>query len=106
MDNMAITTSTKALSAAAIDCGGRFDVILTEVDDNDNEFRRGLKTLVIPAHDAPSCRDLTVRCIRFVLPEAPDVSGDPQRLCDERHFKVRFIAHYIDAGFTCCTIDD
>lgn len=29
MDNMAITKSTKTLSATAIDCGGRFDVILT-----------------------------------------------------------------------------
>ena len=81
-------------------------VILTEVDDKGDEFRRGMKTLVIPAHDNDSCRDITVRCIRFVLPEALDVSGDPDRLCDERHFKVRFLANYIDAGFTCCTLDD
>ena len=81
-------------------------VILTEVDDKGEEFRRGMKTLVIPAHDSDGCRDVTVRCIRFVLPEALDVSGDPDRLCDERHFKVRFIANYIDAGFTCCTLDD
>ena len=90
-------------------CPGRrvaLAVILTEVDDEDNEFRRGFKTLVIPAHDGNSCRDVTVRCIRFVLPEALDVSGDPQRLCDERNFRVRFIANYIDAGFTCCTLDD
>lgn len=90
-------------------CPGRrvaLAVILTEVDDEDNEFRRGLKTLVIPAHDGDSCRDVTVRCIRFVLPEALDVSGDPDRLCDERNFRVRFIANYIDAGFTCCTLED
>ena len=90
-------------------CPGRrvaLAVILTEVDDEDNEFRRGMKTLVIPAHDAPSCRDVVVRCIRFVLPEELDVSGSPDRLCDERNFKVRFIANYIDAGFTCCTLDD
>lgn len=90
-------------------CPGRrvaLAVILTEVDDEDNEFRRGMKTLVIPAHDAPSCRDITVRCIRFVLPEELDVSGDETRLCDERRFRARFIANYIDAGFTCCTPDD
>ena len=90
-------------------CPGRrvaLAVILTEVDDKDNEFRRGMKTLVIPAHDAPSCRDITVRCVRFVLPEELDVSGDETRLCDERRFRARFIANYIDAGFTCCTLDD
>lgn len=90
-------------------CPGRrvaLAVILTEVDAEDNEFRRGMKTLVIPAHDAPSCRDVTVRCIRFVLPETLDVSGSPERLCDGRRFKARFIANYIDAGFTCCTLDD
>lgn len=103
---MAITRSIKELSAAAISCGDSFDVILTEVDDGDNEFRRGMKTLVIPAHDAPSCRDITVRCIRIVLPEELDVSGDETRLCDERRFRARFIANYIDAGFTCCTLDD
>lgn len=90
-------------------CPGRrvaLAVILTEVDDEDNEFRRGMKTLVIPAHNSDGCRDVTVRCIRFVLPEELDVSGDPERLCDERHFRARFIANYIDAGFTCCTLDD
>ena len=52
-------------------CPGRrvaLAVILTEVDDEDNEYRRGMKTLVIPAHDSDGCRDVTVRCIRFVLP--------------------------------------
>lgn len=90
-------------------CPGRqvaLAVILTEVDDEGNEFRRGMKTLVIPAHDAPSCRDITVRCIRFVLPEELDVSGDETRLCDQRRFRARFIANYIDAGFTCYTPDD
>ena len=90
-------------------CPGRrvaLAVILTEVDEEDNKFPRGMKTLVIPAHDADSCRDVTVRCIRFVLPEELDVSGDSDRLCNERNLIVRFLANYIDAGFTCCTPDD
>lgn len=90
-------------------CPGRrvaLAVILTEVDEEDNEFRRGMKTLVIPAHDAASCRDITVRCIRFVLPEELDESGSTDRLCDQRRFRARFLANYIDAGFTCCTPDD
>ena len=65
-----------------------------------------MKTLVIPAHGGDSCRDVKVRCIRFVLPEALDESGDPDRLCDTRHFRARFIVNYIDAGFTCCTSED
>lgn len=77
-------------------------VILTEVDDNGDEHRRGLKTLVVPAHDQSSCRDVTVRCVKFVLPEELDVSGRTDALCNRRNFKVRFFANYIDSGFDCC----
>ena len=79
-------------------------VILTEVDDKHNEYRRGLKTLVIPAHDREGCRDVTVRCVKFVLPEELDVSGDADSMCNRRNFKVRFLANYIDTGFDCCTL--
>lgn len=90
-------------------CPGRrvaLAVILTEVDAEDNEYRRGMKTMVIPAHDSESCRDVTVRCIRFVLPESLDVFGPTDALCNQRHFRASFIANYIDAGFTCCTLED
>ena len=90
-------------------CPGRrmaLAVILTEVDAEGNEYRRGMKTLVIPAHDGEGCRDVTVRCIRFVLPEELDVSGEPDGICDQRNFRARFMANYIDAGFTCCRLDD
>ena len=86
-------------------CPGRrvaLAVILNEVDDEENEHKRGLKTITVPAHDRDSCRDVTVRCIRFVLPEDLDVSGDPDAICNERKFKARFIAHYIDNDFECC----
>ena len=90
-------------------CPGRrmaLAVILTEVDAEGSEYRRGMKTLVIPAHDGEGCRDVTVRCIRFVLPEELDVSGEPDGICDQRNFRARFMANYIDAGFTCCALDD
>ena len=86
-------------------CPGRrvaLAVILNEVDDEENEHKRGLKTITVPAHDRDSCRDVTVRCIRFVLPEDLDVSGDPDAICNERKFKARFIAYYIDNDFECC----
>ena len=79
-------------------------VILTEVDDKGKEFKRGLKTLVIPAHDREGCRDVKVRCVKFVLPEELDVTGGSDGICNRRNFKVRFIAHYIDSGFDCCSM--
>lgn len=77
-------------------------IILTEVDNKDNEYKRGLKTIVVPAHNRSSCRDVTVRCIKFVLPEKLDVSGSPDTMCNQRNFRARFIANYIDNDFECC----
>ncbi|HIW73116.1 MAG TPA: VWA domain-containing protein [Firmicutes bacterium] len=78
-------------------------VILTEVDENGTEYSRGMKTITIPAHNSPSCRDVLVQCIKFVVPEDLDVSGGaPQALCNQRNFKARFIAHNIDTDFRCC----
>ena len=77
--------------------------ILTEVDSQGSEYPRGMKTMTIPAHSGPHCRDIQVRCIKFVVPEDLDVSGgSPLSTCDRRRFKARFIAHSIDAGFQCC----
>lgn len=79
-------------------------VILTEVDFNNIEHKRGMKIVTVPAHTSEGCRDVTVRCIKFVLPEDLDVSGSPVSICNKRNFKVRFIAHYIDSGFDCCDL--
>lgn len=78
-------------------------VILTEVDENGIEYERGMKTITIPAHHYPSCRDVLVKCIKFVLPEDLDVSGGTSNaLCNARKFKARFIAHNIDTDYRCC----
>lgn len=77
-------------------------VILTEVDEHGLEFKRGLKTLTIPAHHRSSCQDVTVQCIKFILPEDLDVSGEPDAICNPRSFNARFLAHYIDNDFECC----
>ncbi len=78
-------------------------VILTEVDQNGTEYQRGMKTLTIPSHNSPSCRDVLVKCIKFVLPEDLDVSTeDPMAICSTRNLKARFIAHYVDTDFRCC----
>ena len=78
--------------------------ILTEVDVYGIEHQRGLKTFTIPAHSSPGCRDVQVKCIRFIAPEDLDVSGgSPNALCNPRNFKVRAFSHYIDTDFRCCT---
>ena len=79
-------------------------VILSEVDPEGNEYKRGLKTMTVPAHTGESCRDVVVRHVKFVLPEDLDVSGSPNDICNIRNFKARFIAHYIDNDFDCCDL--
>lgn len=78
-------------------------VILTEVDNEGNEYKRGLKTITVPAHTRAACQNIEVRCIKFVLPEDLDVSSDNSgSICNRRNFRARFIAHYIDSDFECC----
>ena len=62
--------------------------------------------MVIPAHDREGCRDMQVRCIKFVLPESLDVSGNQDAMCNTRNFRARFIAHYIDHDFNCCAYEE
>ncbi len=77
--------------------------ILTEVDENGMEYQRGMKTFAIPAHNAPGCRDVLVKCIKFVVPEALSVADEEiGAMCSPRQFKARFIAHNIDTDYRCC----
>lgn len=78
-------------------------VVLTEVDPNGIEHQRGMKAITLPAHSAPTCRDILVRCIKFVLPEDLNVSGgNPNAMCGVRNLRARVIAHNIDTDFRCC----
>lgn len=79
-------------------------VLLSEVDQEGNEYKRGMKTMTVPAHTEECCRDVMVRNIKFVFPEDLDVSGSPCDICNTRNFKARFIAHYIDHDFDCCDL--
>ena len=90
-------------------CPGRrtaLAVLLWEVDGQGREHQRGMKTYALPAHGGPGCRDILVRCVRFVLPESLDVSGgSPVSLCRPRQFRVRLIAHSIDTDCACCCLE-
>ena len=79
-------------------------VLLSEADDSGNEYKRGMKVLTVPAHTRDTCQDVTVRCIKFVLPEALDVSGPATSMCNDRKLKASFIANYIDNDFECCNV--
>ena len=74
--------------------------ILTEVDKDGMEHQRGMKAFTIPAHSAPVCRDVLVKCIKFVVPEDLSVSGGA--MCSPRKFKARFLANNIDTDYRCC----
>lgn len=77
-------------------------VILTEVDDQDHEYKRGIKTILVPAHSRTGCTDVTVRCVKFVLPEELRVDGSSDTMCKQRKFRARFLANYVDTDFACC----
>lgn len=78
--------------------------ILTELDQEGKEQPRGMKTLTIPAHSAPQCRDVLVKCIRFVVPEDLSLSGGA--MCAPRSFQARFLANYLDTDFLCCPLPE
>lgn len=83
-------------------CPGRgvsLGVFLNEVDEAGEEIKRGFKTFHLPPHSAEACRDIEVRCIRFVLPENDEYSCMRMPLCGTRHLKARAIAHYSDYEF-------
>ena len=77
-------------------------VLLNELDSSGVEHKRGMKTMTIPAHTREACRNVTVRCIKFVLPEDLDVSENEFSICNERKFRARLIANYVDYDFECC----
>lgn len=77
--------------------------ILTEVDEDGMEHQRGMKAMTIPAHNSSVCRDILVKCIKFVVPDNLDVTRNPT--CSARKFKVRFLANNIDTDYRCCKSD-
>lgn len=79
-------------------------VILTEEGSCGKEYTRGIKTVTVPAHNKNGCRNVKVRCIRFVLPKDLSTPSCKKSLCCERKIKARFIANYIDSDFSCCSV--
>ena len=76
-------------------------VLLNEVGSGGELCKRGMKIITIPAHNRASCQDITVRCVKFVLPEEA-CTGTAASMCRSREFRAQFIANYIDNDFECC----
>ena len=79
-------------------------VLLSEVDEKGKEHPRGMKSVTVPVHHCPACRNVLVRGIRFILPEDLNVSGTPGKLCTPRNLRVRLFSHYVDYDFQCCNV--
>lgn len=79
-------------------------ILLSEVDSKGEEHSRGMKTVTIPKHHCPTCRNVLVRGIRFILPEDLNVSGTQGRLCSPRDLRVRLFSHYVDYDFQCSDV--
>lgn len=76
-------------------------IMLHELDENDVEQIRGVKTMTLPAHHEQSCRDIVVEGVRFILPEDISLAEDSGG-CGERRFRVRTHVHYVDISDSCC----
>lgn len=75
-------------------------ILLNEVDDQGNEIKIGMKTMTIPAHNSLTCRDIELRCIRFVLPEDDGIIPCRSKpICGSRVLVARTVAHYIGYDF-------
>lgn len=77
-------------------------VILTELDADGAEHASGVKSVLVPAQTGEGCRNVVLKCISFVVPEALDASGSPASLCNARRFRARVLANYVDTDFVCC----
>ena len=80
-------------------------ILLSERDPEGISQTRGVKHVLIPAQTGDACRDITLRCVQFSVPETLDPQGDPNSICKERQFEARVIANYVDSDFQCCDVE-
>ncbi len=77
-------------------------IIVTELMPSGTEEARGFKTLVLPAHDGDTCRDIHVMCVSFVLPNDPNNCGCERGSCGGRRLRVRVLANSMDCTWNGC----
>ena len=77
-------------------------MILMEVAPDGTELPRGVKHILVPAQAGDGCKDITLKCVQFSLPEGLDAAGGAGSICEPRQFAARVIVNYVDTDFTCC----
>ena len=77
-------------------------IILMEVAPDGAELPRGVKHMLVPAQAGDTCKDITLKCVQFSLPEALDATGTEDSICNPRQFTAQVIANYVDTDFACC----
>lgn len=83
-------------------CPGRrvaFAAVLTELDEDGNEYQRGMRIITIPAHTFPSCRDVRIEGLKIIIPG--DIDDMTAGTCEARNFRTRIFANIIDSGIVC-----
>jgi hypothetical protein len=83
-------------------CPGRsaaLGVVLFELDEQDVQQVRGMKTVALPAHHESCCRDILVEGICFVLPEETSLAAGG--CSGERRFRLKTCVCYLDAAGIC-----
>lgn len=75
-------------------------IAVSEVDAGGNEYPRGFRAITVPAHNHPSCRDINVSTVRFILPENLRVDSGTSLCSRSRHFVLRTAMHYVDTEIT------
>ena len=58
--------------------------------------------MLIPPQEGEGCRDVVLKCIHFVVPEALDASGASGSICNARRFTARVLANYVDTNYVAC----
>ncbi|MGI5893940.1 MAG: vWA domain-containing protein [Candidatus Merdivicinus sp.] len=107
LDNMSLMPSGRLLNLSikllhiCPDRRVALGIVLSETDGNGEEHPRGFKAVTVPAHHAPGCRDVLVKCIPFVLPEDQNMVDRGDNFCKERRFFARVYANYLDFDDPC-----
>lgn len=77
-------------------------VVLTEIDCHGEERQMGMRTVTVPAHSYKTCRDIHVKCLRFVVPGDANGAGYGTGNCPARKLRARVFANTLDTDFQCC----
>ncbi len=76
-------------------------VSVAELDDLDIEHQRVTKVFTVPAHQDSCCRNIKVKCLKFVMPDDLNLTPISPCQCRQRKFRVRVLHNYLDSNFNC-----